>query len=103
MKLISNNIHKIRSLCERFKVARMYVFGSILTPRFNEESDVDLLFSFEKEVTYHTYADLFFGLQGELEKLFGRRVDLVDEEGLKNKYFIREVNQTRQLILGTEG
>ena len=100
MKLISNNIQTIRNLCEKFKVRKMYVFGSILTNRFNDCSDVDLLVNFDEDVTHHTYADLYFGLQGELEKLFGRKVDLVDEEVLKNKYFIREVNQTRQLIYG---
>ncbi|MDE6299318.1 MAG: nucleotidyltransferase domain-containing protein [Muribaculaceae bacterium] len=100
MKLISNNIRTIRNLCERFNVRKMYVFGSILTNRFNEGSDVDLLVNFDEDVTYHTYADIYFGLQEELEKLFGRRVDLVDEGVLKNKYFIREVNQTRQLIYG---
>ena len=48
MDLIGNNIQKIASLCQRYNVSKLFVFGSILTSRFNEESDVDLLVTFNK-------------------------------------------------------
>ncbi|MBP3890120.1 MAG: nucleotidyltransferase domain-containing protein, partial [Muribaculaceae bacterium] len=41
MHLINDNIHKLFALCRRYRVSKLYVFGSILTPRFNEQSDVD--------------------------------------------------------------
>ena len=41
MKLIEMNIDKIIALCRKYKVAKLWVFGSILTPRFNDASDVD--------------------------------------------------------------
>ena len=43
MKLIEKNIQAISALCKKHKVQRMFVFGSILTNRFNDDSDVDLL------------------------------------------------------------
>ena len=43
MKLIDINMDKIVELCKKYKVQYLYVFGSILTNRFNDESDVDLL------------------------------------------------------------
>ncbi len=46
MKLIENNIQKIVALCKKHKVSRLFVFGSILTNRFNDDSDVDLVVSF---------------------------------------------------------
>ncbi|MDE6228123.1 MAG: nucleotidyltransferase domain-containing protein [Muribaculaceae bacterium] len=100
MNLIDSNISKIKELCEKFKVNKLYAFGSVLTSRFNDESDVDILVKFQNDVTYHLYADLFFGLHNALESLFGRKVDLVDEEALRNKYFIEELNRTRQIIYG---
>ena len=47
MKIIEMNIDKIIALCKKYKVAKLWVFGSILTPRFNDESDVDFLVDFD--------------------------------------------------------
>ena len=55
MNLIYDNLDKIIALCKKYKVKNMYVFGSILTPRFNDDSDVDLLFNFNSEVNYNYY------------------------------------------------
>ena len=42
MKLIEDNSQRISALCEKHKVGKLFVFGSILTDRFNEDSDVVL-------------------------------------------------------------
>ncbi len=47
MKLIELNLQRIFDLCKLHKVRTLSVFGSILTDRFNEQSDVDLLVDFE--------------------------------------------------------
>ncbi|MCC8036987.1 MAG: nucleotidyltransferase domain-containing protein [Bacteroidales bacterium] len=101
MKLIELNMQKIIDLCKKYRVKSLSVFGSILTDRFNEESDVDLLVNFD--TTNHEqwdYVSNYFKLQSEFEKLFGRKVDLVEEKGLRNKYFIANVNRTKQQIYG---
>lgn len=41
MKLIEIDSQKIIALCKKHKVSRFFVFSSILTDRFNEDSDVD--------------------------------------------------------------
>ena len=99
MKLIEMNLQRIFDLCRRHRVKTLSVFGSILTDRFNDNSDVDLLVDFD--TTDHEkwdYVANFFDFQDALERLFGRKVDLVVEKGLKNKYFIRNLNRTKQLI-----
>ena len=78
----------------------MYAFGSILTPRFNEKSDVDLLVNFNTEIDYNNYADNFFDLYHALKALFNRDVDLVDESSVKNPYFKEELDETKRLIYG---
>ena len=100
MYLIQQNIEKIISLCRKYKVKNMYVFGSILTPRFNEESDVDLLVNFTNEIDDLSYADNILDLYADLKVVFGRNVDLVDESSVKNPYFKKELDQTKQLIYG---
>lgn len=101
MKLIELNLQRIIDLCRKHKVKTLAAFGSILTDRFNDQSDVDLLVNFD--TTDHEnwdYVTNYFDFQEALEKIFGRKVDLVVEKGLKNKYFIKNVNRTKQLIYG---
>ncbi|WP_290453208.1 nucleotidyltransferase family protein [uncultured Muribaculum sp.] len=94
-------MQRIIELCRKHKVKTLAVFGSILTDRFNDQSDVDLLVNFD--TTDHEkwdYVTNYFDFQEALEKIFGRKVDLVVEKGLKNKYFIANVNRTKQMIYG---
>ena len=101
MKLIELNLQRIIDLCRKHKVKTLAVFGSILTVRFKDDSDVDLLVNFD--TTDHEkwdYVTNYFDFQEALEKIFGRKVDLVVEKGLKNKYFIANVNRTKQMIYG---
>lgn len=100
MHLINDNIQKLFALCKKYKVNKLYVFGSIVTPRFNEESDVDLLVDFNKDIDYKNYADNYFGFYHSLKTLFHREVDLVDETTVKNPFFKAELEETRQLIYG---
>ena len=77
----------------------MCVFGSILTPRFNDHSDVDLSVVFH----YDQIPDLFitlFDFIEELQTLLGRKVDLIDETAIKNPYFRKELDSTKHLIYG---
>ena len=70
MKLIENNIQKIIDLCKKHKVHKLFVFGSILTNRFNDNSDIDLVVDFNKaEVS--DYFDNYFDFKYALENLFG--------------------------------
>ena len=103
MKLIELNIDKIIALCKKYKVAKLWVFGSILTPRFNEESDVDFSVNFDADKINREgldWADIFFDFMHELEELFGRRIDLVCDDAVKNKVFRKELDSTKQLIYG---
>ncbi len=100
MHLITNNLQKIIALCKKYKVKTLYVFGSILTPRFNENSDVDFSATFHLEddplVAGENRIQFYIGLQ----ELLGRKIDLVDEDSIRNPYFIEELNETKQLIYG---
>ncbi len=101
MKLIELNLQRIIDICRRHKVKSLAVFGSILTDRFNDQSDVDLLVDFEPiDPDKEDYVRNYFDLQDSLESLLKRKVDLVVGSGLRNKYFIANVNRTKQIIYG---
>lgn len=99
MKLIEMNIDKIVALCKKYKVAKLWVFGSILTPRFNDDSDVDFLVDFDDErIELLDYADNFFNFIHEIEAVVGRKVDMVVDKSIKNRFFRAEVDETRKLL-----
>ena len=101
MKIIELNLHKIIEICKRFHVRKLWVFGSILTPRFNDNSDVDLCVDFEwDKIPLLDSADNFFGFQEALESLLGRKIDITDDSAVSNPYFREELNETRRLIYG---
>ncbi len=101
MNLIELNLQRIIDLCQLHKVKSLAVFGSVLTDRFNDRSDVDLLVDFESlDPDKFDYVTNFFDLQDSLESLLKRKVDLVVGSRLRNKYFINNVNRTKQVIYG---
>lgn len=75
------------------------MFGSILTDGFNENSGVDLLVDFDSK-NIDDYVSNYFSLRDSLMTLFNRNVDLIEEKGLKNKFFIQNINRTKQVIYG---
>lgn len=99
MGIIERNIDKIRDLCIKYKVASLFVFGSVLTDKFKNESDVDLLVDF-KDVDLYDYADNYFNLKSSLENLFNRKVDLLELKALKNPYLKSSIDSSKQLIYG---
>lgn len=79
---------KIAEFCRCNHIRKLSLFGSFLRGDFGPKSDIDLLVEFE---TGHTPG--LFGLAGmeiELTKLLGRKVDLRTAQDL-SRYFRKEV------------
>ena len=91
-----NNLHK---LCKDYNVEKMYFFGSVLNSTFNEKSDIDLLVSFKK-IELYEYFDNYFNLKEKLKELFGRDVDLLEEQTLRNPFLIKSINNSKKLVYG---
>lgn len=90
---------KIATLCKKYKVAQLFVFGSVLTPHFNKESDIDFVVNFNKaQIT--DYFSNFFDLKYALENLLGREVDLLEEQTIRNRYLKENIEQTKALVYG---
>ncbi len=96
---MKNYKNDIEILCRKHKVKRLYIFGSALTEKFNEKSDIDLIVDFDS-VDLNNYADNYFDLKFSLQNLLHRTIDLLEEQAIKNPYFKRAVNEQRQLVYG---
>src|SRR4051794_60466 len=69
---------RIADFCQRWKVRELALFGSVLRDDFRDDSDVDVLYSMMPGVPQDL--DSYFGMKEELERLFGRPVDLVEKQ-----------------------
>ncbi len=101
MKIKSKTIDLIRLVCETYKVNKLYIFGSVLTENFTEDSDIDFLVKFGDVELYH-YFDNFMGFKEELEKILNRPVDLVEEQTVKNPFLKTSIDRNKKLIYGRE-
>ena len=99
MRIIDENRDKIRALCNKHKVTRLFVLGSILTDNFKKSSDIDLLVDFSG-VNLYDYADNYFDLKTSLEKLFKRQIDLLEDKAVKNPYLRNSIDASKHLIYG---
>jgi hypothetical protein len=96
--LIDQHQQQLFSLCVRFRVHRLDVFGSAASDRFDpNRSDLDFLVEFEPLPPAET-ADCYLGLLLALEDLFGRPIDLVTTRSIQNPYFRRAVENTRERV-----
>ena len=99
MNIVEKNIDRLKRLCEKHKVAKLYVFGSVISNRFNKESDIDFLVTFNK-IDLDDYADNYFDLKFSLEDLFKRNIDLLEEKAIKNPFFKKTIDNSKKLIYG---
>jgi predicted nucleotidyltransferase len=84
------------SLCQRFQVEQLALFGSILRDDFRPDSDVDVLVRFRTDAEREVF-DLIH-MREALERLFDRRVDLVVEAALRNPFRRASILGSKQLI-----
>jgi predicted nucleotidyltransferase len=98
--LFQNHIPAVTQLMKQYRVKNAFVFGSVVTNRFNEESDVDFLINFEENLDPLEKGELMWNLRYALQDILHREIDLLTESSLKNPYFIEELNEKKILIYG---
>jgi predicted nucleotidyltransferase len=99
MNLIESNNERLSLLCQKHRVGQLFAFGSVLSNRFRADSDIDLIVDF-KDVDLREYADNYFSLKNELEKLFNRKVDLLEAQAIRNPFFKESLDQQKRLLYG---
>jgi len=87
---------EIERLCETFGIAKLEIFGSAVTDEFRPDSDVDVVIEFDGSGGNHFHR--YFDLKYALEELFGREVDIVVGDAMRNPYFKAEVKRTKKPV-----
>ena len=95
---IENKIDKLISLCNKYKVKRLFVFGSIAKGNFKPNtSDIDLIAEIE-DLSPIEKGELIMNFWSELELLFDKKVDLLTNMNIKNPYLKNNIENSKLLI-----
>ena len=85
----------LTAFCQRWRIAELAFFGSVLRYDFRPESDVDVLVAFAPDACWGLLD--FVVMQDELSTILGRQVDLVSRRAVEHSSnWIR-----REAILGS--
>lgn len=85
---------KVSEFCKQHHVIKLAFFGSVLREDFRPDSDIDMLVEFEAGKVPGL---AFFGMQDELTKLIGRKVDLHTPKSI-SKYYREQVLKEAQIV-----
>ena len=89
-------IAAIEEFCQKWRIAELALFGSVLRPDFRPESDIDVLVTFASDAKWDLWD--FVAIKDELETLLGRSVDLVEKRAVRNPLLRREILSNNEVI-----
>ena len=88
---ILNKLIDLKPILQRdYSVKEIGLFGSFSDESFTDDSDIDLLVEFEKPIGWK-----YFSLEIYLEDIFGRKIDLVTKNALKEQIKDRILKQVK--------
>jgi hypothetical protein len=97
--VLRNNLQKVTEACRRFGVTRLSAFGSAAREdHLTDRSDVDLIAEFGPSQDGRGLADRYLDFAEEAERLFGRKVDLLTENSIRNPVFRSQVEADRKIL-----
>ncbi|MBR9923076.1 MAG: nucleotidyltransferase [Bacteroidetes bacterium] len=97
MDLIQSHTKELNQACEQSQVKELYVFGSVLTDQFDSESDIDFIVTIDESDPLE-YTEYYFQLKFALEKIFSRKIDLLEQKAIRNDLFREMVDREKQLV-----
>ena len=93
---ISIKYEDIVRLCEKYHISELSVFGSAIRDDFRDESDIDILVTFENLFDISIF-DLI-DIESEFAKIVNRKAQVVIKESLKNPIRKKRILSTREVV-----
>src|SRR3989339_2247685 len=92
--------NRIADFCRKWKIDELALFGSVISSDgFRPDSDIDVLVSFQADAEWSLFD--FVDMQDDLESIFGREVDLVEKETLRNPFRRKHILEHNEVIYAT--
>jgi uncharacterized protein len=93
---VAEKLDDVRALCEKHGVKRLTLFGSAVKGTFDRNSDLDFLVELLPVGDPVREGRAYMKIWTELERLFNRRVDLVDPASIENPYVAASIQQSQR-------
>jgi hypothetical protein len=87
---------RIEAFCKKWKVQEFSLFGSVLREDFGPDSDVDVMVLFEQDAGWSLFD--IVNMIDELRGVFGRDVDLLEKDAIRNPFRRRNILAQHQVI-----
>jgi hypothetical protein len=99
MDEVKKHIDQIRNICSANKVKSLFAFGSVVTNSLKSDSDIDFIVDIDEHDPI-AYTNIYFNLKFNFEKIFNRKIDLLETRAVKNRFVKKQIDTTKQLIYG---
>jgi predicted nucleotidyltransferase len=90
---------KIAAFCRRWQIKELAIFGSALGDEFRPDSDVDVLVVFQDDAKWSLFDHM--RAEEELKQIFGREVDLVEKQAIRNPFRRHHILNNHEVIYAT--
>ena len=96
--IVQEKAGELAEICGKRQVRRLALFGSAASGSFDPAtSDLDFVVEFQP-LSPAQHADRYFGLQEDLERLFGLPIELVEPGPIQNPYFRQVIEETQVVV-----
>lgn len=87
---------RIAEFCRKWKIAELALFGSVLREDFHSDSDIDVLVTFAPDggITFDNRVEML----DELSMVFGREVDLIDRNAIRNPFRRHAILTAKEVV-----
>lgn len=99
-RAINLPLDQIEAFCRKWKIKEFALFGSVLREDFAPDSDIDVLVTFEPDggITFDNRVKML----DELAAIFGREVDLLEKDTIRNPFRRHELLTTREVVYAAQ-
>ena len=89
-------LKQIEDFCRRWNIKEFALFGSVLREDFRPDSDIDVLVSFAPDgsITFDNRVEML----DELAEIFGREVDMVEKDAIRNPFRRYDILTTKEVV-----
>src|SRR5690625_2910976 len=101
MKVSDLKTNELEQACRDFQVKELYVFGSVVSGKMSQDSDLDFLVVFNRS-GFEGAFDQYMGFKERLEKIYERPVDLIHFNTIRNALSEEEVEKSKVLLHAAE-
>lgn len=95
--IFKTKYNEIITLCEKYEVEKLYVFGSYALGNYNKNSDIDLIVIMQN-INPVKKGENLLALWDDFENLFNKKIDIITDQIINNPILFNNIEKNKKLI-----